>query len=98
MFFEYLAVLIGSLEINRALQGWKKPGENAIFQQLEDDYFPGDIGFDPLGLKPDDPDEFLALHTKELQNGRLVRILYCVFYDLQVVVVHVFLTRECFYR
>jgi len=37
-------------------------------------YFPGDIGFDPLGLKPDDPDEFYNLSTKELQNGRLAML------------------------
>merc|ERR1712176_371729 len=41
---------------------------------LKEDYYPGDIGFDPLGLKPEDPAEFEALHTKELQNGRLAML------------------------
>ncbi len=35
---------------------------------------PGDIGFDPLGLKPEDRDEFFIKQTKELQNGRLAMI------------------------
>jgi len=35
---------------------------------------PGDLGFDPLGLKPTDPDELVAMQTKELQNGRLAMI------------------------
>lgn len=74
LFFEILAVVIGSLELNRALVGWKAPGDNAVFQELKDDYIPGDIGFDPLGLRPDDPDEFLALQNKELQNGRLAML------------------------
>lgn len=32
---------------------------------------PGDIGFDPLGLKPSDPAEFLKKQEAELNNGRL---------------------------
>jgi len=36
---------------------------------LKVDYYPGDNGFDLLGLKPDDPEEFAILHAKELQNG-----------------------------
>ena len=31
---------------------------------------PGDLGFDPLGLAPEDPEEFKIKQTKELQNGR----------------------------
>merc|ERR1712019_331789 len=31
----------------------------------------GDYGFDPLGLKPEDPEELLTLQNKELNNGRL---------------------------
>ena len=35
---------------------------------------PGDIGFDPLGLKPTDPTEFATMQTKELQQGRLAML------------------------
>jgi len=69
-----LALLIGSLEYNRALVGFASPEGSFSFQQLREDHYPGDIGFDPLGLKPDDPEEFATIQTKELQNGRLAML------------------------
>lgn len=74
-FFELLAIGIGAAELYRALKGWQVPTE--VSEQgkvLKDDYFPGDIGFDPLGLKPSDPDEFAKMSTKELNNGRLAML------------------------
>jgi len=63
---------IGMVESLRIQAGWASPYEpNHVFQKLRPDYVPGDIGFDPLGLKPEDPEEFRAMQTKELQNGRL---------------------------
>merc|ERR1711937_913625 len=38
------------------------------FHQLKEDYTPGDLGFDPLGLKPDDEQELFELQTKELKS------------------------------
>lgn len=35
---------------------------------------PGDLGFDPLGLKPKDEKEFLEIQNKELANGRLAML------------------------
>jgi hypothetical protein len=35
---------------------------------------PGDLGFDPLGLKPKDAVEFKEMQTKEINNGRLAMI------------------------
>merc|ERR1719356_1888395 len=35
---------------------------------------PGDLGFDPLGLKPKSDKEFLEVQNKELNHGRLAMI------------------------
>ncbi len=51
-----------------------KPEGDFAFQQLKDTYYPGDVGFDPLNLKPTDADEFATMQTKELQNGRLAML------------------------
>lgn len=37
---------------------------------------PGDLGFDPLGLKPKNEKEFLEMQNKELANGRLAMIAF----------------------
>jgi len=46
--------------------------------ELKNKYNPeytfGDIGFDPFGLKPEDPEELKLMQTKELQNGRLAML------------------------
>jgi hypothetical protein len=72
-FFEVLALVIGGAEFYRAVTGWDAPG-NAEGNILKDDYYPGDIGFDPLGLKPSTWEEFAEISTKELQNGRLAML------------------------
>merc|ERR1711937_1086197 len=41
---------------------------------MKSDHQPGDLGFDPLGLKPTDAVEFKEMQTKELNNGRLAMI------------------------
>ncbi|CAB9521553.1 b binding protein L1818, chloroplastic [Seminavis robusta] len=67
---------IAKAETQRAEIGWVEP-KNVPFDKpglLRDTYVPGDIGFDPLGLKPEDPEEFFQMQTKELQNGRLAML------------------------
>jgi len=72
-FFEILALIIGGAEVTRAITGWAEPG-NKEELILKEDYYPGDIGFDPLGLKPDNFEEFSIMSTKELQHGRLAML------------------------
>merc|ERR1719460_317172 len=50
------------------------PRENTSFQRLRPGYTPGDLGFDPLGLKPTDPAEFKTMQEKELSHGRLAML------------------------
>jgi hypothetical protein len=51
----------------RELDGEKLQAETA----LRPGYVPGQIGFDPLGLAPEDPAEFRIMQEKELVHARL---------------------------
>merc|ERR1719333_1690125 len=63
---------IGICETLRIQKGWANPYEKMDnVQSLKPDYYPGDLGFDPLGLKPEDPAELREMQEKELSHGRL---------------------------
>merc|ERR1711966_107170 len=51
----------------RELDGEKLKAETA----LRPGYTPGDLGFDPLNLAPEDPAEFAEMQEKELAHARL---------------------------
>ena len=63
---------VGVAEGIRVARGWNDPTlPDHFFQKLKPTYYPGDLSFDPLGLKPTNEAELREMQTKELQNGRL---------------------------
>eukprot|EP00316_Scyphosphaera_apsteinii_P009283 CAMPEP_0119298232 /NCGR_PEP_ID=MMETSP1333-20130426/438_1 /TAXON_ID=418940 /ORGANISM="Scyphosphaera apsteinii, Strain RCC1455" /LENGTH=238 /DNA_ID=CAMNT_0007299279 /DNA_START=35 /DNA_END=751 /DNA_ORIENTATION=- len=70
-----MSLAIGICETLRIQKGWANPYEApSKIQTLKPDYYPGDLGFDPLGLKPEDPAEFRIMQEKELSHGRLAML------------------------
>jgi hypothetical protein len=76
VFWALLTIGIGAAEQTRVQIGWVEPKNVPAAKPglLRDTYVPGDIGFHPLGLKPEDPAAFKELATKKLQNGRLAML------------------------
>ena len=68
-----LFLIINITEAYRASKGWIEPGMGPLFT-LRENYYPGDLGFDPLGLKPDNSADFDSMAAKELSNGRLAML------------------------
>ena len=68
-----LFLAINFAEALRASVGWVEPGLGPLFS-LRENYYPGDLGFDPLGVKPTDAAEFDAMATRELNHGRLAML------------------------
>jgi hypothetical protein len=50
-----------------------------------ENYYPGDIGFDPLGLKPTSAAEFKSMQERELSNGRLAMFAVAGFCAQEIV-------------
>jgi len=70
-----MTVGIGIAESARIQKGWANPYEKMEnVQALKADYYPGDLGFDPLGLRPTDPAELRVMQGKELSHGRLAML------------------------
>jgi len=66
-------LFINISEAFRASKGWVEPGLGKLFS-LRENYYPGDLGFDPLGLKPTEASDFANMQAKELSNGRLAML------------------------
>merc|ERR1711865_31035 len=49
-------------------------GITAAEAVLRPGYTPGDLGFDPLGLAPEDPEEFALMQEKELAHARVAMV------------------------
>lgn len=73
-FWPVMALFTSVPETFRALRGWKEPTVSENYFVLREGYTPGDIDFDPLGLKPTDAMELKEMQTKELQHGRLAML------------------------
>ena len=69
--------IVEALGISR---GWESPeetatrGSNSPVAELKESYVNGDLGFDPLGLKPTNPSDYNEIATKEINNGRLAML------------------------
>lgn len=85
LFWESLVLAIGLAETSRVAMGWANP-RGTGFNSLKEDYTPGDLGFDPLGMLPTDADELKTLQDKELNNGRLAMIGIAGFVAQELVV------------
>jgi len=82
--FNIFGTAIAVTELFRAINGWEFPVKalkkneklevRTWLTKLNDNYYPGDLGFDPLGMKPKSATDFAEMQTKELQNGRLAMI------------------------
>lgn len=76
-FWVGVTFLIGLIEGQNIITGWESPQESKSrsggVAMLKESYVNGDLGFDPLGLKPEG-EAFDEMRTKELQNGRLAML------------------------
>jgi len=83
----FWVVILGAVavaELGRATKGWVSPTAGEGLFQLNEDYIPGDIGFDPLGLSPDGyvagrkqgdaTAQFVKRQEQEINHGRLAMI------------------------
>ena len=70
--------LILAVEGYNIVKGWEPYyetfGDSVGVAGLRKDYVNGDLGFDPLGLKPAKSEDLKVVQTKELNNGRLAMI------------------------
>jgi hypothetical protein len=73
--FAVMGMAIGFAELARARYGWVAPKDLVEGgSRLQEGYIPGDLGFDPLGMKPTNSADYLSMQAKELNNGRLAMI------------------------
>lgn len=73
--FFVMSTAIAFAELARARKGWIDPKDLVPGgSRLQDGYLPGDLGFDPLGMKPKDAAGLLSMQNKEINNGRLAMV------------------------
>ena len=65
---------IGAAEAYRISVAFRELENGKAETAIRPDYVPGQLGFDPLGLAPEDPAEFREMQEKELAHARLAMI------------------------
>jgi hypothetical protein len=73
-FWLALLVATGGIELFSSAGRWQGTQSQGITQELVPGVVPGDLGFDPLNIKPKDPELWLKRQNQELLNGRLAMI------------------------
>ncbi|CBJ27806.1 Light harvesting complex protein [Ectocarpus siliculosus] len=73
-FWAFSLLGMAFVEYNTIMTAFDTPSAVTGEGGLKEDYIPGDLGFDPLNLKPDDEAALDVMKTKELNNGRLAMI------------------------
>jgi hypothetical protein len=72
-FWPIVVLVIAAVEFSSSVSTFESPMDGEWWL-LKEDHKPGDLGFDPLGLRPTNAKELTELQTKELNNGRLAMI------------------------
>ena len=65
-FWPAVVFAIAVIEVLSIIPAFENP--NIEGWAIRTDHTPGDLGFDPLGLKPTDAAELAEMQTKELNN------------------------------
>ena len=65
---------MGVMEAYRARRGWVAPDSTDAVFAMRDSYYPGDLGLDPLGVRPAGGDAFQTAVAHELNVGRMAML------------------------
>ncbi|CAM9670760.1 unnamed protein product [Pylaiella littoralis] len=73
-FWAFSLLGMAFIEYNTITTAYASPSVVTGEGGLKEDYSPGDLGFDPLNIKPKSQEALEVMQTKELNNGRLAMI------------------------
>ncbi|CAM9411589.1 unnamed protein product [Scytosiphon promiscuus] len=74
LFWVFSVGLIAFIEGQTIKDAWGTVSPVTGVGNLKDEYYPGDLGFDPLGLAPKDGEDFRLIQSQELDLGRYAMI------------------------
>jgi len=72
-FWILVAIVIAIPEVLFSIPSFKGTTPDGYFE-MKTDRVPGDLGWDPLGIKPKKENEFTVMQNREINNGRLAMI------------------------